>query len=110
MAMGKPLKHVFVCTQMRPPGHPRGSCSASSSAAVLAEFQGQFESRGIWGRFGLTATGCIGPCGNGPSVLVYPEGVMYGGVRVEDVGAIIDEHLIGDAPVARLQVPAEIWG
>jgi (2Fe-2S) ferredoxin len=74
------------------------------------EFQQQFEARGIWGRFGLTSAGCLGPCGNGPSVLVYPEGVLYGSVRVDDVCAIIDEHLIGGAPVARLKVPEEFWG
>lgn len=108
--MGKPIKHVFVCTQMRPPGHPRGSCAAHASAAVLTEFQQQFEKRGLWGKYGLTGTGCMGPCGNGPSVLVYPEGIMYGGVTKEDVNAIIDEHVLGNQPVARLKVPAEVWG
>ncbi len=108
--MGKPIKHVFVCTQMRPPGHPRGSCAAQASAAVLVEFQQQFEKRGLWGKYGLTSTGCMGPCGNGPSVLVYPEGIMYGGVKAEDVNTIIDDHLLQDRPVARLKVPAEVWG
>ena len=58
----------------------------------------------------MTSSGCIGPCGNGPSVLVYPEGVMYGGVNKDDVAAIIEQHLLGDQPVERLKVPAEIWG
>jgi hypothetical protein len=26
--MSRPKKHVFVCAQQRPPGHPRGSCAA----------------------------------------------------------------------------------
>ncbi len=108
--MGKPIKHVFVCTQMRPPGYPRGSCGAQASAAVLVEFQQQFEKRGLWGKYGLTSTGCMGPCGSGPSVLVYPEGIMYGGVKTEDVAAIIEEHLLQDRPVTRLKVPAEVWG
>jgi (2Fe-2S) ferredoxin len=42
-------------------------------------------------------------------VLVYPEGIMYTGVSAGDVGAIIDEHLIGDTPVERLKAPAELW-
>jgi len=108
--MAKPIKHVFVCTQMRPPGHPRGSCGANGSVAVFQEFQQQFEQRGLWGRYAITSSGCIGPCGSGPSVLVYPEGVMYGAVKKEDVAAIIEEHLLGDKPVERLKVPAEIWG
>ena len=58
----------------------------------------------------VTNSGCIGPCGSGPNVLVYPEGVFYGGVTKEDVSEIYDSHLLGDAPVTRLQVDEEIWG
>jgi (2Fe-2S) ferredoxin len=108
--MAKPVKHVFVCTQSRPPGHPRGSCGANGSIEVIQEFMQQLEQRQLWGRFAVTGSGCIGPCSNGPSVLVYPEGVMYGGVKKDDVTAIIEEHLLGDTPVERLKVPAEIWG
>lgn len=108
--MAKPKKHVFVCTQSRPPGHPRGSCGAKGSMEVFQEFLQQFEKRGLWGRCAVTGSGCIGPCVNGPSVLVYPEGVMYGAVGKEDVAAIIEEHLLNDKPVDRLKVPAEVWG
>lgn len=107
--MPKPLKHVFVCTQSRPPEHPRGSCAAKGSADVLQEFAQQFEQRQFWGRYAVTGSGCLGTCGTGPSVLVYPEGVMYGNVTKEDVTAIIEEHLLGDKPVERLRLPAVIW-
>lgn len=46
----------------------------------------------------------------GASVLVYPEGVMYGKVNAADVKEIIDQHLLGDTPVERLKVPVEVWG
>lgn len=107
--MPKPIKHVFICSQNRGPGHPRGSCAQSGAAPVLEEFSLEFQQRNLYGRFALTATGCLGPC-NGPQVLVYPEGVMYGKVTKDDVKAIIDEHLLGDTPVARLLVPPEVWG
>jgi (2Fe-2S) ferredoxin len=108
--MPKPEKHVLVCTQSRPPGHPRGSCAENDGASVLQEFMQQIEQRQLWGRFAVTGCGCIGACSNGPSVLVYPEAVMYGEVDKDDVVAIIEEHLLGDKPVERLKVPAEIWG
>ena len=108
--MAKPAKHVFVCTQSRPPGHPRGSCGANDSAAIFQEFMQQFEQRQLWGRFAVTGSGCLGACGKGSTILVYPEGIMYGGVGKGDVAAIIEEHLLGDKPVERLKVPAEIWG
>ncbi len=108
--MAKPVKHVFVCTQSRPPGHPRGSCFANGCTPVFQEFLQQFEQRGLWGKYAVTGTSCLGPCSGGPSVLVYPEGVMYGGVAKDDVAVIIESHLLGGKPVERLKAPAEVWG
>lgn len=107
--MPKPQKHVFVCTQNRGPGHPRGSCQQSNCGEIVDEFMLEFQARELHGKYALTFTGCIGPCGTGPSVLVYPEGIMYGKVTRQDVKAIIEEHLLGDVPVERLKVPADIW-
>jgi (2Fe-2S) ferredoxin len=45
----------------------------------------------------------------GPSVLVYPEGVLYGRIKKTDVKTIVEQHLVGGTPVAELQVPADIW-
>jgi (2Fe-2S) ferredoxin len=107
--MPRPEKHVFVCSQARPPGHPRGSCGAKGCSAVVDEFYKQLQQRQCFDKVAITATGCIGPCGMGPNVLVYPEGIMYGNVAAADVGAIFDEHLLGGQPVDRLKMPADIW-
>lgn len=107
--MAKPRKHVFVCVQRRPDGHPRGSCMAKASDAVMNAFLNEIQARNLFSEIAVTSAGCLGPCGQGPSVLVYPEGVMYGPLAVDDVKTIIEEHLLGDVPVARLQVPAFIW-
>jgi (2Fe-2S) ferredoxin len=45
----------------------------------------------------------------GPSVLVYPEGVMYGKVGKDDVKTIIEQHLLGGTPVESLIAPSEVW-
>lgn len=108
--MPKPAKHVFICVQNRPPGHPRGSCSERGCADVMDEFLFQLQQRNCYDKIAITNTGCIGPCTTGPNVLVYPEGIMYGGVSKDDVNEIIESHLLGDTPVARLKVPEEIWG
>jgi (2Fe-2S) ferredoxin len=107
--MPRPAKHVFICNQARPPGHPRGSCAEKGCREVMDEFLFQFQQRQCFDKVAITATGCLGPCMVGTNVLVYPEGVMYAGVKPADVSAIFDEHLLGDAPVARLLAPPELW-
>jgi (2Fe-2S) ferredoxin len=107
--MPRPQKHVFICTQARPAGHPRGSCAQKGCGQVMEEFLNQLQQRNLFDRIMVTATGCIGPCGFGANVLVYPDGVMYGSVTVTDVAAIFDEHLLEGKAVSRLMLPADIW-
>jgi (2Fe-2S) ferredoxin len=107
--MAKPEKHVFVCAQSRPPGHPRGSCGQLGCAAVFQTFAQQFEAGQIHGKFQLTSTGCLGACDVGPTVIVYPDAVMYTKVKPEDVGEIVSEHLQKGEPVERLLAPAAVW-
>jgi (2Fe-2S) ferredoxin len=107
--MPKPAKHVFVCTQQRPPGHPRSSCSQVGCATVYEEFLWQLQQRNLFGSVQVTASGCMGPCSEGPSVLVYPEGVMYAKVSKGDVARIFDHHLVGGEPVAELKAAPEFW-
>lgn len=107
--MPKPEKHVFVCTQGRPPGHPRGSCAQQGCAEVYEEFLSQQENRHLFSKVQVTATGCMGPCSEGPTVLVYPEGVMYGGLKKADVATIFEQHLLNGKPVEKLLMAASIW-
>ncbi len=107
--MSRPEKHVFVCTQSRPDDHPKGCCLNRGGQEIAAAFAKEFESRGLWGRFKLTTTSCLGVCEAGPGVLVYPEGTMYGKVKVDDVAGIIDGHLLGGQPVNELKVSADLW-
>ena len=107
--MAKPIRHVFVCAQNRPAGHPRGSCGSKGCAEVVDEFMHQWQQRQCFTQVQVTSSGCIGPCGMGPNVLVYPEGIMYSNVNRADVSEIFDEHLLGGKVVERLKTPADIW-
>ena len=51
------------------------------------------------------AAGCLDACERGVSVVVYPDNVWYGGVTVNDVAEIIEDHLMGGRPVQRLLMP-----
>jgi (2Fe-2S) ferredoxin len=108
--MPKPEKHVFVCTQSRPPGHPRGSCGEKGCRELWDAFIAELEKRQLFDRVALTNTGCLGPCGTGANVLVYPQGIMYSKVTPSDVAEIFESHLVGNTPVERLKSPPEVWG
>lgn len=107
--MPRPQRHVFVCAQQRPPGHPRGSCAAQNAPAVLQAFWAELQKRQCYDKVAVTSSGCLGPCEGGPNVVVYPEGVLYQGVSAADVGEIFDCHLLGGKPVERLVAPASVW-
>lgn len=46
-------------------------------------------------------------CEHGPTVVVYPEAVWYGGITKDDVDEILDKHIIGGEPVERLRIADE---
>ncbi len=108
--MPKPSRHVLVCINSRPPGHPKGSCASRDAEHVLSRFQEEFDRKELFGKVLLTKTGCMGPCGVGPIVVVYPEGSWYQNVTPDDVAEIIDQHLLEGRPVERLLIPDELWG
>ena len=103
--MPKPAKHVFVCTQSRPPRHPRGSCGESGARDLWEAFINELEARQLFNQVALTNTGCLGPCNTGANVVVYPESVMYGNVKPADVSEIFESHLVNGSPVERLMCP-----
>jgi (2Fe-2S) ferredoxin len=107
--MPHPARHVFVCAQQRPPGHPRGSCAASGANALLQAFWGEQQKRQAYDTVAVTYSGCLGPCDGGPNVLVYPEGVLYQKVSPTDVAEIFDQHLEKGEPVGRLRASPATW-
>ena len=107
--MPKPKYHVFVCMQNRDPGHPRGSCAHAAKDNLMELFGDAIATRKLFGTVALSASTCIGPCHIGPSVLVYPEGILYAEVGAEDVTQIVEQHLMGGEVVEHKQAPAEVW-
>jgi len=50
----------------------------------------------------VNASGCLDRCEDGPTVVVYPEGVWYSYVDEEDVREIVESHLARGEVVERL--------
>jgi (2Fe-2S) ferredoxin len=100
--MPLPEKHVFVCTNTRPDKDSRGCCLAKASGTVRDLFKELIAEKGLKETVRVNSTNCLGQCEHGAVVVVYPEGVWYGGVLPEDVEKIVDSHLVRGVPVKRL--------
>jgi len=104
----EPMKHfrhhLFVCENRRDPTDPRGCCAGRGGVELREAFKAELKRRGLSGSARANAAGCLDACADGPTVVVYPEGVWYGRVRLEDVPEIVERHLIGGRPVERLRI------
>jgi (2Fe-2S) ferredoxin len=107
--MAKFEKHIFICTNQRPDGNPRGCCNASGEAELHSAFKAKLKQRGIPNdKVRANKAGCLDQCEAGPTVVVYPDAVWYGGVTLADVDEIIDSHIISGRPVERLTIPDSV--
>ena len=94
--------HIFTCTNRREPGNPKGCCAEKGSEQVAEQFKIGLHKRGLKGRMRANKAGCLDQCADGVSVVVYPQGVWYAHVTVDDVEEIIEKHIVGGQVVERL--------
>ncbi len=97
-------RHVFICTNQREAGNPKGCCADKGADAVRDAFKKLVHERGFKGRIRANAAGCLDQCARGVTVVVYPEQVWYGGVTAADVPEIVEQHLVQGVPVERLRM------
>jgi sirohydrochlorin ferrochelatase/(2Fe-2S) ferredoxin len=91
----KPIrKHVLVCVNR--------DCAERGSVALVAALRARVKEAGREADIKVTRTACMGRCGEGPTVAVYPDGVWYRTVQAADAPELVHEHLLGDRLVARL--------
>jgi (2Fe-2S) ferredoxin len=87
-------KHVFVCGNT--------DCVDRGSIGVLDAFRRCVKDAGRTREIRVTRTSCMGRCGEGPTVAVYPDGIWYRHVAEGDAAEIHRDHLLGDRLVSRL--------
>jgi sirohydrochlorin ferrochelatase/(2Fe-2S) ferredoxin len=88
------VKHVLVCGN--------ADCASRGSVALLEVLRRELAAAGKEREVRVTRTGCMGRCGEGPTVAVYPDGIWYRGVLESDAVELCREHLIHDRILARL--------
>lgn len=87
-------KHLLTCVSRE--------CVAQGSAALVAELRQKLKHRNLDIIMQTTKTSCLRRCGDGPLLVVYPDGVWYRRVQPQDLDEIVEEHLCAGRPVGRL--------
>jgi (2Fe-2S) ferredoxin len=96
-------RHIFMCTNVRPEGHPRGCCSAGGSEKLRSYMREKARQMGIE-NIRCNASGCLERCELGPNMVIYPEGVWYHYETTQDIDEILETHVKNGGRVARLML------
>ena len=86
--------HVMVCGGT--------GCTASGSAEVAEALAAEVKKAGLSDEVRVVRSGCRGFCSMGPITVIYPDGIFYCQVRVDDVPLIVGETLLKGRVVSRL--------
>lgn len=82
-------------------------CVSAGALKIKDKIQSILTDKGLLQEINIIETGCMGPCDYGPVMVVYPEGVFYKKVTVEDAEELVEEHFIKGRPVKRLMLQDE---
>ncbi|PKO17248.1 MAG: NADH-quinone oxidoreductase subunit F [Chloroflexi bacterium HGW-Chloroflexi-10] len=91
--------HVLVCVDPE--------CLSKGAHAVMDALNDELVATGLIGEVQVLETSRIGGCTNGPEFMVYPEGVHYAGMKVEDIPFLVEEHFLKGRLANKFLVPAK---
>ncbi|MCG8583420.1 MAG: (2Fe-2S) ferredoxin domain-containing protein [Pirellulales bacterium] len=106
--MAKFTSHIFVCCNQRQPGHSRGCCDPEGSEQLRSQFKAEIKRRGLGPEVRANSAGCLDQCECGPTVVIYPQQIWYGGVTSDDIERIIDRTVVGGEILEDLLIPDEM--
>jgi (2Fe-2S) ferredoxin len=98
-------RHLFICLNQRADGHPKGCCASKGSAEIAKAIKIAAYDRGLKGKVRVNKAGCLDACEEGVSAVLYPEGVWYRGITLDDVDEIVERSLVKGEVIERLVSP-----
>lgn len=85
-------KQIFVCTNDAKGEKP--SCGGDSHGEeIFRALRSIAKERGLHPRIRVAQAKCLGKCGMGTNIMVYPDNVWYSGVTPVDVPVLAEKYL-----------------
>jgi NADH:ubiquinone oxidoreductase subunit F (NADH-binding)/(2Fe-2S) ferredoxin/NAD-dependent dihydropyrimidine dehydrogenase PreA subunit len=78
--------HVLVCIDPE--------CLSKGAHDVMDAIQDELVAEGLIDEIQVLETSRIGGCIHGPEIMVYPEGVHYTNLTVDDIPYLVEEHFL----------------
>lgn len=97
--------HVFVCGNVRRPCHRRGCCDPEGRQLLREAFKTELKKAGLHSVARANHAGCLDQCEHGPVVVIYPQGIWYGKVSLEDVPRIVARTILQGEILDDLLIP-----
>lgn len=92
-------QHIFVCGNQRNCDHARGCCDPDGQNALRNALKATLKAKSANVQSvplaRVNSAGCLDQCELGPAIVIYPQGIWYGGVQLSDVPRIADSILNG---------------
>jgi (2Fe-2S) ferredoxin len=84
-------RYLFICTNRREEGNPKGSCAQKGSEEIVKRMKAALLERGLAKSAARAcSSSCLDLCEYGASMVLEPEHIVYGDVKLEDVDEIAD--------------------
>ncbi|MBI4397558.1 MAG: NAD(P)H-dependent oxidoreductase subunit E [Candidatus Omnitrophica bacterium] len=91
----KPVKkHVLVCGNV--------DCVDQGSIAFMETLKRLVKREGLEKQIKVTKTSCLGSCGEGPTVAVYPDGIWYRRCTESYAEELVKNHLVNNELVREI--------
>ncbi len=88
-------RYLFVCTNRREDGNPKGSCAQKGSEQLVKSLKDALVKRGAVKAIRACSSSCLDLCEIGAAVVQEPDHVAYGNVTLDDVDEIADAVVAG---------------
>lgn len=87
-------KHVLVCGNV--------NCVEQGSIGLIESLRRLIKEKGLEKNIMVTKTSCLAHCGEGPTVIVYPDGIWYRRCEEKYAQELYDKHLMNNQLVSEI--------